>query len=198
MCRKLHAHVRVKHPHVRNDDPLGVCLKGEVRGGEGALPVCDSTWSPERAPACSYFESLHSKEVHKHLFSKRLEGLTLPEIARDYPDMAALLWVLGDDTEGESDGAIHVSPIGDGDPGIMGSGTSAAAPMQVGPEDTETPSLAMAITGEDGRSLRLEPEGSVVVTEPGGDSFRVAEPGSEDTHVETPMPWWSRLLGTLR
>lgn len=198
------------HP-LANGEPVGVCLKSEVQGASNNLPICDSKWA-DRASECPYFATTLTKDQYKEGFGKRLESLSLPEIARDYPDMAALLWVLGEDTVEDAPEVAPVthpvSPIGDADPGIMGTdtvGSEPPLPLRVEPGDTvrleDTYAVVLpppvTVTGTDGRSLTLEPDGSSVVTEPSGGSFKVAAPISEESMVES-TPWWSRLLSTMR
>ena len=61
--------------------------------------ICDARYNGgNRAPNCTSFTPLKSKEDIKAEFTENLNNMSFPEIAYNYPDMAALLWVLSDDT----------------------------------------------------------------------------------------------------
>jgi hypothetical protein len=87
---------------------------GEVRNGHGfGVGLClygagdPSTWKPTfcdervdggaRAKDCGLFCPRKSKDRVKEEFRRELDGMTLPEVAFRYPDMAALIWVLDEE-----------------------------------------------------------------------------------------------------
>lgn len=75
---------------------VGVCVVG-VRESDPAWPVshCDDRIDEgARARTCEKFCPRRTKEEIKEDFQKRLDLMTLPEVASHYPDMAALIWVL--------------------------------------------------------------------------------------------------------
>ena len=60
--------------------------------------VCDSRFQGcARAPTCPKFALRQDKSEVKAEFYGELEQMNFPEIAFNYPDMAALLWVLSND-----------------------------------------------------------------------------------------------------
>lgn len=60
--------------------------------------VCDSRFQGcVRAPTCPKFALRQDKTEVKTEFYAELEQMSFPEIAFNYPDMAALLWVLSND-----------------------------------------------------------------------------------------------------
>jgi hypothetical protein len=62
--------------------------------------VCDPRHGGlERAAACPHYKPLYEKDTVKREFYDELNSMTLPQIAAEYPDMAALLWVLGEDSD---------------------------------------------------------------------------------------------------
>lgn len=70
--------------------PSGICLL-KTEGAERVL--CDEILE-DRAPSCDAFECLHSKGSLKKRFDDFLKSSDRAHIAEQYPDMAALLWVL--------------------------------------------------------------------------------------------------------
>jgi hypothetical protein len=56
----------------------------------------------KQAHSCPLFEYARDKEEVKSDFQKKLLSLSLPDLAATYPDMVALMWVLGDDQAKES------------------------------------------------------------------------------------------------
>ena len=86
--------------HMANRASIGVC--GYCPDGE--MPnnvVCDSTMGGDRqASECQFFQERHTAEDLKEEFNVKLgiEGGPPREIgyiAQEYPDVAALLWVMG-------------------------------------------------------------------------------------------------------
>ena len=78
--------------------------------------VCDPRHGGlERAAACPHYKPLCEKETAKKEFYDELNSMTLPQIAAEYPDMAALLWVLGEDSdpadESEFDDPVPDPPV---------------------------------------------------------------------------------------
>jgi len=86
--------------HMANRATLGVC--GHCFDGESPRNlVCDSTMGGDRQAAdCTFFQDRNSAEELKDEFNRKLgiDGGAPREIgyiAQEYPDVAALLWVLG-------------------------------------------------------------------------------------------------------
>ena len=88
---------RVSLPqHTGNRTSLGVCYCEEIADQR----VCDSTMAGDvQAQNCPYFEDLHTPEVLKDAFTRKLglDGtvVNIGVIAKEYPDVAALMWALG-------------------------------------------------------------------------------------------------------
>lgn len=80
-----------------------VCGYGVERKDWKALP-CDRRLNPDLAGKCTKFELLNTKEELKEEFNESLDSLSLPTIASKFPDLAALLWVLSDDSDEVADG----------------------------------------------------------------------------------------------
>ena len=79
------------------------CIHPEVENR-----VCED-WEPsERASQCPYFKHQVGKEQIKADFKRFLETATLAEIAAEYPDLAALMWVL--QTERLADMSLEEPP----------------------------------------------------------------------------------------
>jgi hypothetical protein len=84
--------------HTSNRAEIHVC---RFQNGEGwNNRVCDSSMGGDlQARECKYFECENTAESLKDEIAEKmgLDGtpVKLGELARDYPDVAALLWVLG-------------------------------------------------------------------------------------------------------
>jgi hypothetical protein len=64
---------------------------------EQPMIICDKRYGGiEVAAGCPNFQSKYTKEEIKQSLSNFFLNSSIPDIARRYPDMAALLWVLGD------------------------------------------------------------------------------------------------------
>ena len=74
-----------------------LCL-AQVDTQAPTVTVCDERHGGcDRAAACPLFAPTHTKDDLKSNFYRDLEAMSFPEIAYNYPDMAALLWVLADE-----------------------------------------------------------------------------------------------------
>lgn len=84
--------------HTGNRATIRVCRY--VKDGDWNNRVCDSTMGgEEQARGCPFFECSHTPESLKTEFSQKL-GLGDSEVhagilAKEYPDIIALMWVLG-------------------------------------------------------------------------------------------------------
>jgi len=85
--------------HMANRATMGVC--GHCFDGDTPRNlVCDSTMGGDRqAEGCSFFQERTSADDLKDEFNRKL-GLNGPAveigyIAKEYPDVAALMWVMG-------------------------------------------------------------------------------------------------------
>lgn len=80
--------------------PVGasLCLYGAGDPVTWESTYCDEQVDGgERAKGCSLFCSRRTMAEVKDSFRQDLEEMTLPEVAAQYPDMAALIWVLGEE-----------------------------------------------------------------------------------------------------
>jgi len=79
------------------DEPVRICF-AQIDHVARRGVVCDARFGGcERAASCSLFTPARTKDAVKSEFYGDLESMSFPEIAYNYPDMAALLWVLADD-----------------------------------------------------------------------------------------------------
>lgn len=99
--------------------PFGVCLLGSDKPDSWNGTPCDERFGGDvRAGKCPYFDCVRSKDEIKQDFNAFLYDASLPEVAEKYPDMAALLWVLEEDSppalppevEDSEDGSVEPSP----------------------------------------------------------------------------------------
>lgn len=85
--------------HMANRASLGVC--GYCPDGSSPNNVvCDASMGGERQAAeCPYFEASQSADALKDDFNRRLgldgSAVEIGYIAKEYPDVAALMWVMG-------------------------------------------------------------------------------------------------------
>ena len=91
--------------------PLHVCIHAEVEHR-----VCDPRWGgAEKAKECPYYKAPLDKDEIKEEFKEFMQRAPLPEIAAEYPDVAALMWELGEDAvdrpDSERGGFLSV-PVG--------------------------------------------------------------------------------------
>jgi hypothetical protein len=85
------------HP-LSDDTPVGVCIHPDQEAGEN---LCDAAWEGcAKAKQCPLFTPRVSKEEAKVQFKDSLAEMDFAEIAFLYPDMAALMWVLGQEEAG--------------------------------------------------------------------------------------------------
>jgi hypothetical protein len=89
--------------HTGNRATIGVCRYYLEEVGWHNR-VCDSSMAgDQQAEECPYFDCLHTPKMLKESFDKRLglEGdrVEVAQIAEEFPDIAALLWVLGPSDE---------------------------------------------------------------------------------------------------
>lgn len=79
--------------------PLGVCMLGAGSPASWEGSPCDERHGGDsRAAKCPFFSPARTKDSLRDGFDGFLDGASLPEIAERYPDMAALMWVLDEDT----------------------------------------------------------------------------------------------------
>jgi hypothetical protein len=84
-----------EHPLVPEHE-VQLCTNPDFRKLGVPLMLCDSEYE-NRAPTCSAFCLRQTKEDIKATFKAEMTSLTVAEIAAQYPDMAALMWVLEED-----------------------------------------------------------------------------------------------------
>jgi hypothetical protein len=88
----------------------GLCRCSEMSDDDWP-GVCDDRLTPEQPEKCGHFVSSRTKDEIKDDFREFIATAQLYEIASKYPDLAPLLWVLGDDAPGRE------LEVGDWDPG---------------------------------------------------------------------------------
>ena len=100
-------------------DTVRVCFaQVDIPGRKVVL--CDERFGGcARADSCALFAARQSKADVKAEFYAEIEGMSFPEIAYNYPDMAALLWVLADEglevpTPDPHEFDLSDSPVGSG------------------------------------------------------------------------------------
>lgn len=76
------------------DDIFYVCMLDAEKPKEWGGMICDSGVPPR----CPFFESFKTKEDIEADIERLLESNDIGKIASEYPDIMALLWVLGDDS----------------------------------------------------------------------------------------------------
>lgn len=85
------------HPKIisQGGSPTGICVCPDQ---EPADRLCDIAWGGiGRAQKCPLFLAPTDKDSIKDSFRDFLASAALPQIAAEYPDLAALLWVLEDE-----------------------------------------------------------------------------------------------------
>jgi len=91
---------------------IGVCLYDADEPRDWAGMICDKhEGGIDIAKNCDWFEGKSSKEDVRAQFHEFLQNSDLPEIAQEYPDIAALMWVLeltGSDLIDEKEGEEEV------------------------------------------------------------------------------------------
>ncbi len=84
-----------------NEPLFYVCLHEAEKPKEWEGMICD----PSVPNTCPFFKAFRSEEEIKEEFNQNFETLInegdMGNIASKYPDVAALLWVLADETESE-------------------------------------------------------------------------------------------------
>jgi hypothetical protein len=119
--------------HTGNRATIHVCTWGVghvVEPGKGHdgenwnNRVCDSSMGgDEQAQECPYYEGCHSPESLKAEFTRKLgfgdNQTSSGQLAQEYPDLIALMWVLG--TAKKKNGADNSMPEGDGILAFFGS-----------------------------------------------------------------------------
>jgi len=167
-------------------DEVRVCSVGSDKPGWRGT-VCDERYNGcARASSCGLFTLKANKYEVKDAFYAELEGMTFPEIAYHFPDMAALLWVLSEDGHSTSVPDANEFDLSD---------VSVPTPIEVPVASVEvteapiTPEQALRIEDHAPGWEQLNPvEGLVETTDPGVPSTR--EPIKEDHRVS----WIDRLL----
>ena len=171
-------------------DTVRVCFAQiDVPGRKVVL--CDERFGGcARAEACPSFTSRHDKANVKEEFYAELEGLSFPEIAYNYPDMAALLWVIADEglavpTPDPHEFDLSDQPVGSG---IIAEGL------------TEHPVTASTDTGTTDSTYNGEPHGTTDI----GDLYAAAAAsgalGYRGLPPEPPAKspsWIDRILGRV-
>jgi len=90
--------------NMENGSTIGVCLLGAVQPGDWQGILCDESRGGLRvAEGCAEFCPLRTPEGIRQEFDNFLKHSSRAVIAEQYPDIAAILWVL--DEEVDSTGA---------------------------------------------------------------------------------------------
>jgi Tfp pilus assembly protein FimV len=193
------------HPKVIADggDPCGVCTHANQ---EGSI-LCDLAWGGyQRAKDCPLFEHRMTKDEVKDGFKEWLSTAKLHEIASEYPDMAALMWVLQEeapDREVEIEDGEDWEPDADTDEEPPPPAPAVNVRDQVvrvaSDEDAEALGAVMAVLDEEVTKLRSDLEAK------GRDHEHVAaqlqalrdEQAKQAEVVLAPrVSWWRRLFGS--
>jgi len=101
--KKLPCNCAFNETHVvRNGSAgsVGLCMYGadSPETWEGVLCDAEIEGGIEQARSCPMFTPLRTKDVVKEEFGSLMDKEP-HEVAKDFPDIAALLWVLGDSEE---------------------------------------------------------------------------------------------------
>lgn len=85
-------------PGVKGAQGVSLCLYGAGEPTTWEPTFCDERVDGgERAKGCSTFCAIRTLDEVKEDFRQDLEKMTFPEVAAVFPDMAALIWVLGEE-----------------------------------------------------------------------------------------------------
>ena len=87
-----HTDALLRLPTLGGTMQVGVCGHESLKGS-----ICDTAAYGNRDRTCPLFQLAQTKEQSKDAFVTELSSMALPEIAAQYPDMAALLWALSED-----------------------------------------------------------------------------------------------------
>jgi hypothetical protein len=98
-------------PLLNAPEPICFCRADWTGEGVENPGCCDDKHTPDQAKGCPCYVPEVSKEDLKAGFEDFLARAPIQEIDRRYPDIAALLWALGDETPGRK------IPVADWDPG---------------------------------------------------------------------------------
>lgn len=158
--------------------------------------VCDDRFDGcARAETCAAFALKNTKAAVKTEFYAELEGMTFPEIAYHYPDMAALLWVLAEENLAVPKPDPHEFDLSDQpvEAGVASTAPSSPSTMT----QNEAPVLTVTSLVETNPSPVGPPidEGIEGWTSPAHALVRV----EEDTPPSPkPFSWIDRMLGRGR
>jgi len=92
---QMHSEKNVESPSKGDNLGFGICMLGADELDKWKPTFCDDRVDGGlRAKKCSVFCPRHTKEQVKAAFISELQEMTLAEVAYNYPDLAALIWVL--------------------------------------------------------------------------------------------------------
>ncbi len=75
-----------------------VCICGHAfETNDWVAGACDVRVNPDLARTCDKYEAQHQKAELKKAFNNFLETSDIASIAKHYPDLAALLWVVDEE-----------------------------------------------------------------------------------------------------
>ncbi|MDB4278184.1 hypothetical protein N9917_01140 [Deltaproteobacteria bacterium] len=188
---------RFMHP-LTNGTPTGMCVCPALEGER----LCDPDWGgTEKAKACPHFQAQQSKDDIKEGFRSELGDMTFAQLAYHFPDMAALMWTLGEETadndwEGEPDDPTEESNwvevygvrLRAGTPEAQEAITKLLEEVaEAGTLTTLASTLNVALEGSMSDNERLREENTRLKTE-AEKPLVVADPPQQ-------VPWWRRWFG---
>jgi len=89
-----------------NGARAGLCRCKEMEDDDWA-GICDDRFTPSQPESCGHFDVRQSKDEIKTDFREFLETAPLHQIAAKYPDLAPLLWILGQEAPGREEVEIE-------------------------------------------------------------------------------------------
>lgn len=94
----VHNRIRV----MPNGARAGLCRCLEM-GDDDWAGICDNRFTPSQPESCGHFDFQQTKDEIKTEFREFLDTAQLHEIAARYPDLAPLLWVMGNEAPGREE-----------------------------------------------------------------------------------------------
>lgn len=165
------------HP-LTNGTPTGMCICPAQTGER----LCDRAWGGiEKAKSCPHFQAKQTKDEIKSEFASALEGMSFAQVAYHFPDMAALMWTLGEETaEADWEGV----------------------PDDIDFVDVEIQGVTVRVSPEVAASLeQVEVDVSGKLHDAKHTIDRLTEEAAKPIVVSEPpkpVPWWRRWFGGIQ
>ena len=123
-------------------DSVRVCFDQVDVPGRKIVICDDRIGGCDRTASCAQFRPKNDKTLIKSTFYAELEEMSFPEIAFNYPDMAALLWVLADEGLEIQNPDPHEFDLPDSQPvAVIAESSQVLAPLDVLVVEEPTPLL---------------------------------------------------------